>query len=76
MIRCIRSYGTEVEYDNGTQISTADQREADMFVVLTGGINVYTVDDRSQHEPIIELEPLQFTGELNLLKADTDIRCG
>ena len=67
MIRCIRNYGTEVEYDNETQISTAGQREADMFVVLTGSINVYTVDDRSQPESIVELGPLQFTGELNLL---------
>jgi thioredoxin reductase (NADPH) len=67
MIRCIRSYGTEAEYGNGTQVSTAGQREADMFVVLTGSIDVYTVNDRSQLESIIELGPLQFTGELNLL---------
>ena len=67
MIRCIRSYGTEAEYDNGTQLSAAGQREADMFVVLTGSIQVYTVDDRRQLESIIELGPLQFTGELNLL---------
>jgi thioredoxin reductase (NADPH) len=38
-----------------------------MFVVLTGGIQVYTQDARSQLESIIELGPLQFTGELNLL---------
>jgi thioredoxin reductase (NADPH) len=67
MIRCIRSYGTEAEYDNGTQVSTAGQREADMFVVLTGSIEVYTVNDRRQLESMIELGPLQFTGELNLL---------
>jgi thioredoxin reductase (NADPH) len=67
MIRCIRSYGTEAEYDNGTQVSTAGQREADMFVVLTGSINVYTENDRTQLESLIELGPLQFTGELNLL---------
>jgi thioredoxin reductase (NADPH) len=67
MIRCIRNYGTEVEYDNGTQISAVGQREAGMFVVLTGRIEVYMVDDRSRLEPIIELGPLQFTGELNLL---------
>jgi thioredoxin reductase (NADPH) len=67
MIRCIRSYGTEVEYPTGTQVSTAGQREADMFVVLTGSINVYAVDDRRKPESIIDLLPLQFTGELNLL---------
>jgi hypothetical protein len=57
MISCIRNYGTEVEYDNGTQISTAGQREADKFVILTGSIQVYTVDDRSQLEPIIAYYP-------------------
>jgi thioredoxin reductase (NADPH) len=67
MIRCIRSYGTEAEYDNGAQVSMAGQREADMFVVLTGSINVYTENDRTQPESPIELGPLQFTGELNLL---------
>lgn len=67
MIRCIRSYGTEAEYGNGTQVSTAGQREADMFVVLTGSIEVYTVNDRSQLESMTELGPFQFTGELNLL---------
>jgi thioredoxin reductase (NADPH) len=67
MIRRIRSYGTEVEYDNGAQVSTAGQREADMFVVLTGSINVYTENDRTQTESLIELGPLQFSGELNLL---------
>jgi thioredoxin reductase (NADPH) len=67
MIRCIRSYGTEAEYPTGTQVTTAGQREADMFVVLTGSINVYTVDDGRQLESIIDLLPRQFTGELNLL---------
>jgi hypothetical protein len=33
------SYGTETEYDNGTQVSTSGQREADMFVVLAGNTN-------------------------------------
>jgi hypothetical protein len=54
MIHCIRSYGTEVEYEYGTPISTAGQRQADMFVVLTGSINVYIIDDRSQLKLIIE----------------------
>lgn len=67
MLRCIRSYGTEVEYDNGTRVTTAGQREADMFVVLVGSIQVYTLDGSLQLEAIIELGPLQFTGELNLL---------
>jgi len=67
MIRCIRSYGAEAEYDNGTQVSTAGQREADMFVVLEGSINVYTNNDRTEPESLIELLPLQFTGDLNLL---------
>ncbi|MBV9781579.1 MAG: FAD-dependent oxidoreductase [Acidobacteriaceae bacterium] len=67
MIRCIRSYGSEADYENGTQISAAGQREVDMFVVLTGSIEVYTVNDRNEFEAIIELGPLQFTGELNLL---------
>ncbi len=67
MIDCIRRYGTEVEYDKETQLSAAGQREADMFVVLSGAIQVYTLDGRSQLESIIELNPLQFTGELNLL---------
>ncbi len=38
MIFCIRRYGGEVEYGNGKQLSAAGQREAEMFVVLTGGI--------------------------------------
>ena len=67
MIRCIRSYGAEAEYDNGTQVSIAGEREASMFVVLTGSIEVYTDNGRNQHESLIELHPLQFTGELNLL---------
>jgi thioredoxin reductase (NADPH) len=67
MIGCIRSYGAEAEYDNGTQVSNAGQREVDMFVVLTGSINVYLVDNRSQPKSLIELGPRQFTGELNLL---------
>jgi thioredoxin reductase (NADPH) len=48
-------------------VSTAGQREADMFVVLTGSINVYTDNDRNQPESLVELGSLQFTGELNLL---------
>ncbi|MBV8070583.1 MAG: FAD-dependent oxidoreductase [Acidobacteriaceae bacterium] len=67
MIGCIRNYATEREYDLGTQLSAAGQREADMFVILTGGIEVYTMDDSNQLESIIKLGPLQFTGELNLL---------
>ncbi len=67
MMNCIRGYGSEAEYDKGIQLSTAGQREADMFAVLTGGIQVYTLNDRRQFESIIELGPLQFTGELNLL---------
>jgi thioredoxin reductase (NADPH) len=67
MIGCIRSYGAEVEYGNGTQVSTAGQREVDMYVVLAGSINVYTDNDRTEPESLIELGPLQFTGELNLL---------
>lgn len=67
MVICIRRYGSEVEYDNGKQLSAVGQREAEMFVVLAGSIQVYTVDERSQLESIIELSPFQFTGELNLL---------
>ena len=68
VIRCIRSYRAEVEYDNGTQISTAGQREADMFVVLTGSINVYTVHDSSQLEPIIELGPPSVHGRVEFVE--------
>jgi hypothetical protein len=45
MIRCIRSYGTDAEYGDGTHLSTAGQREADMFVVLEGSIIVYVDND-------------------------------
>jgi thioredoxin reductase (NADPH) len=67
MLRCIRSYGAEDEYMSGIQVSTAGQREADMYVVLEGSINVYTQTGRTEPESLIQLVRLQFTGELNLL---------
>jgi len=65
MLRCIWSYGAEDEYMNGIQVSTAGQREADMYVVLEGSIDVYTQTGRTEPESLIQLVRLQFTGELN-----------
>src|SRR5689334_21204844 len=70
MIRCIRSYRrkllielgrcAEADYDSGTQLSTAGQRGAEMFVVLAGSIAVYTENGRNHHSSLIELSPPQF----------------
>jgi thioredoxin reductase len=56
MVRSMGSYGTVDEYRNGIEVSTAGQREAYMYVVLEGGINVYTRSGRAEPESLIQLQ--------------------
>jgi thioredoxin reductase (NADPH) len=67
MVGCIRSYGTEEQYGSGAELWACNQREIEMFVVLSGSINIYTVNKSGETETVAEAGPLQFTGELNLL---------
>ena len=67
MIETIREYACEAVAPVGTAVFSRGQRGTDMFVVLEGNVNIYTGDEESTRETVIDLGPNQFTGELNML---------
>jgi thioredoxin reductase (NADPH) len=67
MIATIRAYASEITQSAATSIFIRGQRGSDMFVVLEGTVNIYTGDEETTRQTVIELRDHQFTGELNML---------
>src|SRR5947209_6118654 len=67
MLETIRAYASEVTQPAGSAIFARGERDTDMFVVVEGGVNIYTGSEENTTETVIDLGDHQFTGELNML---------
>ena len=60
-------YGTPRAYSLPTLLYRQGEREADLYIVVSGMLETFWKDAVDQHEYSITLEPGEFSGELNLL---------
>jgi thioredoxin reductase (NADPH) len=60
-------YGFPRTYSATTLLYRQGEREADLYIVLTGAIETFWKDGADREEHSITLEPGEFSGELNLL---------
>jgi thioredoxin reductase (NADPH) len=60
-------YGVHRTYNSATNLYRQGEREADLYIVLTGAIQTFWIDAVERNEHFIALEPGEFSGELNLL---------
>ena len=73
MVGRLRAYGDEQTVAANTILFRRGDREVDLFVVLDGSIEVHTVDENEQDEPLTVLESFQFSGELDLLNSQRTV---
>jgi thioredoxin reductase (NADPH) len=66
MIDRIRTYGTIESVPDQTTLFVRDARQVDMFVIIEGSIEVYTLAGRNDECFLQLLTPRQFSGELDL----------
>ena len=69
MLLRLASYGKEEEYEAGSPLWNRGEREVDMFVVLSGAVEVCAQDDNGEIVSLTVLHTRQFTGELDLLSS-------
>lgn len=67
MIQRVSDYGAVEQIPAQTLLFERGQRTVDFFLVLTGCIDVFDVDERGRAVPITHHTRGQFTGELDLL---------
>ena len=67
MIGRIRTYGTVESFADQATLFNRDERQVDMFVIIEGAIEVYTVAGQNRECLLRLLTPRQFSGELDLL---------
>lgn len=67
MLERLRGYGHTQSFAPDSTLWTRGEREVDMFVVLEGVVNVYTMDEGERRVVIATLQNGQFSGELDLL---------
>ncbi len=67
MIQRVTDYGAVEQIPAQTLLFQRGQRTVDFFLVLTGCIDVFDVDEKGQIVPITHHTRGQFTGELDLL---------
>jgi thioredoxin reductase (NADPH) len=67
MIRRVTDYGAVEQIAAQTLLFQRGQRSVDFFLVLTGCIDIFDVDEKSQVLPITHHTRGQFSGELDLL---------
>ena len=69
MIECLYAYGAEEPVSSGTTLWSRGDREVDMFVLLTGVIDIYGRSGNEDRKVVATLHQGQFSGELDLLSS-------
>jgi thioredoxin reductase (NADPH) len=60
-------YGIPRTYSSTTLLYRQGEREADLYIVMTGSLETFWKDAAHREEHSITLEAGEFSGELNLL---------
>ena len=60
-------YGVHRTYASTTRLYRQGEREADLFIVLMGNLQIFWSDTVEREEHFYTLETGEFSGELNLL---------
>ncbi len=76
MVNRLRRYGREETVQAGTALFRRGERDAELFVVLTGKIEVIAENLEEAGTVIAEIKEMQFTGELNLLTSNPALSDG
>jgi thioredoxin reductase (NADPH) len=69
MVMRLRAYGHEEAMGPGVMLYSRGQREVDLFVVLDGVVRVFTYEEDGEQRQLTSIEPMQFSGELDLLSS-------
>ena len=67
MISRVRPYGVPEKHSNGSIIFKPGLRGLDLFVVLTGALQLFFASLKEEREVLAKLGEGEFTGEMNLL---------
>jgi thioredoxin reductase (NADPH) len=67
LLEQMRSFGVEQVFEPSTPLYARGQRGVDMFVVLSGEIEIFEGDGQNRRRIMATLHDGQFTGELDLL---------
>ncbi|MFL5812177.1 MAG: FAD-dependent oxidoreductase [Bdellovibrionia bacterium] len=68
-IEAVRTFGEEIELDEGRVLFRRGDRNIDFFVVLEGVVDVYETDSAGKHHVVLVHQHGNFTGELNLFNS-------
>jgi thioredoxin reductase (NADPH) len=60
-------YGVQRTYASTTRLYRQGERETDLYIVLTGSLQIFWFDTVEREEQFYTLVPGEFSGELNLL---------
>lgn len=60
-------YGVHRTYNATTRLYRQGERETDLYIVLSGSLQIFWLDTVEREEHFYTLEPGEFSGELNLL---------
>ncbi len=66
MMERVARYATRETLTTGQLLFERGQRSVDFFILVSGAIDIFTLDDHGQHKVLTTHEPAQFTGELDL----------
>jgi len=69
MIPRVRRYGQEIHLPNDKSLIRLGEQDVDMFVIVKGAIDVYTIDGNLQRSLIVRHLEREFTGELDLFNS-------
>jgi thioredoxin reductase (NADPH) len=69
MLARIATYGHKEHYIPHEPLWKRGQRDVDLFVVLSGEVEITAQDDREAHRVLARLRAGQFSGELDLLSS-------
>lgn len=69
MVQRLRNYGHEEHLSSGVALWSQGEWEIDLFVVLQGIVEVYTVVEDGSRKVIARLRERQFTGEADILSS-------
>ncbi len=67
MVQRLRAYGTVEHVTADTQIFAVGLRQADMFVILKGTVQVFALDEDNKRTLVATQRAHEFTGELDLI---------
>lgn len=66
MVKRVERYGTRERLTQGQMLFERGQRSVDFFVVVSGAIEIVTLDDSGEPQVLASHDDGQFTGELDL----------